>query len=767
MDINQICLHCMEVKKENIICPLCNVDDRQMSAEPQALPLRTLLNGKYLVGRLLGSGGFGNTYLAIDLMLRQKVALKEYLPRDFATRAHRETNVIVYSGERTELFKDGLDKFLDEARTLAMFNNHPGIVSIRDFFHANNTGYIVMEYVEGITLKQFLAQKGGRISWQEALDIMTPVMDALREVHSVGMLHRDISPDNIYINRDKQVKLLDFGAARQTLGDMSKSLSVILKPGYAPAEQYTTKGKQGPWTDVYAVAATIYLTVTGVVPDDAMARTQEDNLEPIPVLANVPKPFNNAVMKGLSLQTNNRWQTMAEFQASLTGIRLAVGKMESTDQMYDETKDDRQVEKNIGIQNDKSQLKEQKNAFGKKNVRLLGLFALLALLVTSGIWMFSYFSNDKELVVNNSPKEIVNPKPVLIKDYTNQKLEDARKDLLGRGYTKQRIKVEYVWDKAIKDTVISQQPAVGKSMDKNASVNLKVSQGELKIGDYIQFGKYYDEPILWRVIHKDDEGDPILFSDKIISIKAFDAAGPNHINSNSDRYKSGSNNYEHSNLRQWLNNSYNAVSWNQNSPNKENLENGNNAYGKEKGFLADGNFTTTEREWIKPRTHKVLLTRNEQSQADGGLEPFKYTHDSAYYSVQEMQSNYDTAWYKLITDKVFILSVKELKDYVLDNSSVLGDDFIVGKPTNSAIKKTEYRKQDYEYGFGWSYWVNTPETDSSEFVHYVYDNSLVYIYDAYGDFIGVRPALQLNLSSTIYVNRGTGSSNEPYILKAD
>ena len=244
------------------------------------LPTGTLLHSRYSIEQVIGQGGFGVTYLALDRTLNVKVAVKEYLPRQLASRAEGQTKVTVYSGEAREHFAYGLKKFLEEARSVARFATHPNIVSARDYFEANGTAYMVMEYIEGVTFKQFLEQKGGRIPFELASQIMMPVMDALREVHVTGLLHRDISPDNVYITADGRIKLLDFGAARYFTGEQSKSLSVILKTGYAPEEQYRSSGKQGAWTDVYASAATLYRAITGRTPPDALDRKEEDTLEP-------------------------------------------------------------------------------------------------------------------------------------------------------------------------------------------------------------------------------------------------------------------------------------------------------------------------------------------------------------------------------------------------------------------------------------------------------------------------------------------------------
>ncbi len=290
-------------------CPHCgwqpNVDN-----PPPALALGTLLDGRHRIGRVLGHGGFGITYLARDENLRLRLAIKEYLPRDCATRAPDGVSLAIYSGQAGEQFAYGLDRFLEEARALARFDQHPGIVTVKSFFRAHGTGYCVMDYVEGLTLRQYLErQPGGRIPVEQAWRLLAPVMDALRAVHKEGLLHRDLAPDNIYITRQGRVKLLDFGAARFAASEHSRSLSIILKPGYAPEEQYRTRGKQGPWTDVYGLAATLYRAITGTVPPEALDRLDEDELvAPSRRLGMAITPAQEAVLlKALAVKADMRY----------------------------------------------------------------------------------------------------------------------------------------------------------------------------------------------------------------------------------------------------------------------------------------------------------------------------------------------------------------------------------------------------------------------------------------------------------------------------
>ncbi len=320
MSPEDLCMGCMEDRSGSDVCMRCNWREGTPADSPLYLPPRTILKEQYLVGRVLGHGGFGITYLGYDIHLARKTAIKEYMPNGVVSRASGQTNVTVFGGQARQDFEFGLERFLDEGRVLARFQNHPGIVAVLNFFRECGTAYLVMEYLDGAPFDSYLTRKGGRISFEKAIRIMMPVMDALREVHKAGILHRDISPDNVYILRSGQVKVIDFGAARYALGQQSKALSIILKEGYAPEEQYRSRGNQGPWTDVYACAATIYRAVTGEIPTPALDRARTDDLKrPSEMGVDVAPLAENALMKGLAVDGAHRFQSMAEFQAAVTG----------------------------------------------------------------------------------------------------------------------------------------------------------------------------------------------------------------------------------------------------------------------------------------------------------------------------------------------------------------------------------------------------------------------------------------------------------------
>ena len=311
---SHLCYNCFQEKPEGAgPCPYCGFDLAENEKKfPVALRAGTVLNGRYIIGRVLGQGGFGITYLAWDTKLEARVAVKEFMPNEIATRVGTTVSVAVES--RTEDFTYGAERFQEEARTLAKFMGQPNIAGVTDYFDENDTSYFVMDYIEGISFKTYIANHGGKISVEETLNVMIPVLRALTAVHAEGFIHRDVTPDNIYITKDGMVKLLDFGSARYSIGDKSKSLDVILKVGYAPKEQYIRRSRQGPFTDVYSCAACFYAAITGFLPPEALERLEHDDLVPISQCGiDIPEYLDKAILKGLAVQPEDRFQSAAEF----------------------------------------------------------------------------------------------------------------------------------------------------------------------------------------------------------------------------------------------------------------------------------------------------------------------------------------------------------------------------------------------------------------------------------------------------------------------
>lgn len=310
-------------QKTQPICEHCGYDEKNQNASHQ-LPAGTVLKEQYLIGRVLGQGGFGITYLGWDLYLDMPVAIKEYYPSSTVMRdSAASLSVASYGGEVGARFRNCKERFLREAKILARLSEVPEIVKIRNFFESNNTAYIVMEFVQGVTLKDYVKSRGGKLSIEETLSILYPVMDSLCKVHKAGLVHRDISPDNIMLQPQGHAKLIDFGAVRDVghadkEAPLTKSTESILKQGYAPIEQYQNRGSLGPWTDVYAMCATIFYCITGQVPIDAPGRMLDDESLQIRQLA---PDLSDAIVKvlehGMALRTVNRISSMEELLEKL------------------------------------------------------------------------------------------------------------------------------------------------------------------------------------------------------------------------------------------------------------------------------------------------------------------------------------------------------------------------------------------------------------------------------------------------------------------
>lgn len=320
------CPGCFRDKGETAVCPYCGYDESERRT-PLVLPYRTVLNGQFIVGKVLGKpGGFGITYLGWDINLATLVAVKEYLPRDYAGRDSDHATVMAHSREDANLFRFGLEQFLQEARTLAQFD-HPNVVRVRSFFEQHGTAYLVMDYLQGVNLSEYMIAQGGHLREQQAAEIMMPIVGGLQEVHAKGFLHRDIKPQNIYVTTSGRPILLDFGAARQAMGERSRSLSVLLTPGFSPYEQYHRRGEQGPWTDIYALAATYYYVLAGQAPPDAPERVAIDELIPLATLVpGISPSVNSAIMQALALESSERPQDVFVFRDMINGKIAAVSR---------------------------------------------------------------------------------------------------------------------------------------------------------------------------------------------------------------------------------------------------------------------------------------------------------------------------------------------------------------------------------------------------------------------------------------------------------
>ena len=277
----------------------------------------TVLHERYEVETVVAEGGMGIVYLGYDKLLRTKVSIKEYFPRKYAMRVN-ETRLRAYEGDARRLFDSGLEKFIEEARTLARFGTFESIVSVRDFFHENDTGYIVMEYVEGDTVKEEVEEKG-KMSPKMVLESMQPVLRSLSAIHESGLLHRDIAPDNLILRPNGSLVLVDFGTARFLSDDDEKTMTIFFKSGYSANEQYAPDTEKGPYTDVYGVCSTMYFMLTGIKPQESIRRILKDQVVPLNKFSDISlsKEEKELIMKGMAIRSQNRIQNIDELYRGL------------------------------------------------------------------------------------------------------------------------------------------------------------------------------------------------------------------------------------------------------------------------------------------------------------------------------------------------------------------------------------------------------------------------------------------------------------------
>ncbi len=321
------CYNCMQPLDEDInICPYCGHDNTVRQNMNNTLPEGTILNGRYLIGRVIGQGGFGITYLGVDVKLKVvRVAIKEYFPSGLCVRIPDTIRITAATEKIREDFQKGCQEFQNEAISLARFNS-PNIVHVRDYFPENGTAYIVMDYIDGKTLTEETAANGGKLPWQRTLNLFKPLILELDQLHQQHLIHRDIKPDNLKIevnkNGEEHLILLDFGSARSFISaEITKTYTAMVTHGYAPFEQYSPKSRQGPYTDVYALCASMYAVISGVIPPAATDRIEgESELRPIrSMVIDLPEQVEKALIHGLAVKKSDRPQTMKELYEELFG----------------------------------------------------------------------------------------------------------------------------------------------------------------------------------------------------------------------------------------------------------------------------------------------------------------------------------------------------------------------------------------------------------------------------------------------------------------
>ncbi len=323
-----LCINCMEDKGAETRCPHCGSPEQPSTLSSVQLKPRTLLCHKYVVGKSLGRGGFGITYLGFDTILARKIAIKEYFPSSLATRNPTHSNVMPLGNTQKEFFANGLKLFIREARTIAKVGEDSNyIVKVYDYFEENDTAYMAMKFLKGQNLAEFVKDRGGTIPVAEALTLLFPIFDALKVLHSKNLYHLDISPQNIIITQQKQPVLIDFGSVRRTVGEESQCLDQVYKPGYSPYELYMSDpGEIGPWTDIYSCSAALYQMITGTLPPPAPDRMFNAKVEPpSKLLAKLPenisgKELDYALLRALAVRKEDRFQSIEEFENVLQQV---------------------------------------------------------------------------------------------------------------------------------------------------------------------------------------------------------------------------------------------------------------------------------------------------------------------------------------------------------------------------------------------------------------------------------------------------------------
>ena len=320
---NELCMNCFSVKGPYEVCRYCGYVEGTPPEQPHYLRPGTVLKGHFIVGTAIGVGGFGITYKCYDATLGVIVAIKEFFPVGLVNRSPGEMKVGLLSGEKEKQYKNQIKRFLMEAQSIAQFGKANDIVNVFDYFEENNTAYIVMEYIDGVLLKDYL-EKQGALSPDIAMTIIEPVVEALKKIHASGIIHRDISPDNIFIAGEDSVKVFDFGAA--ILNDESgvKEGEKVIKVGYSAPEQYRDSAGQGYFTDIYSIGAILYQMITGQKPIESTEREYKDELKsPLELGFDIEPNLDRAIMEALAVQPALRFQGIQQFDDAINGKRKA------------------------------------------------------------------------------------------------------------------------------------------------------------------------------------------------------------------------------------------------------------------------------------------------------------------------------------------------------------------------------------------------------------------------------------------------------------
>ena len=592
----------------------------------------TRLIGRYTVEGVLGQGGFGITYLGMDELHKKKVAIKEFFPQGIVTRniEYEDTVTVTLVGEK-ENYDKGKERFLKEAQTMAMFSKDKGIVKALDFFEINNTAYIVMEYLEGVTLKQYL-RENKRIDAEDLVELLVPLIEALDEIHSQGLIHRDISPDNIMVLPDGRIKLMDFGAARDYTEFGEKSLSIVLKPGYAPPEQYQTHGVQGPWTDIYALCATMYKCITGENPPDAIDRLVDDHLKKISAFGiSVSPQIEKAIIKGMSVAAKDRYQNVGDFCEDLYGGYEENSEPEAEESQAEPVVAEANVETKMDVLTEETPqskyptteaVQEREKLISKELSENAGLTSEENV-AKAGI------ETDKNDAGNKVPEQSPEKEKVSI---TPEK--EGIPDNRGKEETKKIKKKNDYFPIIIGILIllgIAGAFAYNKSVSKKgttakveSSSQKKDKNPDYKIGETIEFGNYpqdkdgTEKPIEWIVMKK--EGNQVLLLSKYV----LDAKPYNK------EWEDVTVTWETSDIRKWLNNEFYTTAFNKTEKAKIQTSLIKNEDNSEYG-TSGGNDTEDKVFLLSEKEAETLFSNDEEKIAKAT----EYAEKSVVYGNEE------------------------------------------------------------------------------------------------------------------------------------
>ena len=592
----------------------------------------TRLIGRYTIEGVLGQGGFGITYLGMDELHKKKVAIKEFFPQGIVTRniEYEDTVTVTLVGEK-ENYDKGKERFLKEAQTMAMFSKDKGIVKALDFFEINNTAYIVMEYLEGVTLKQYL-RENERIDAEDLVELLVPLIEALDEIHSQGLIHRDISPDNIMVLPDGRIKLMDFGAARDYTEFGEKSLSIVLKPGYAPPEQYQTHGVQGPWTDIYALCATMYKCITGENPPDAIDRLVDDHLKKISAFGFTVSPqIEEAIIKGMSVAAKDRYQNVGDFCEDLYGGYEENSEPEAEESQADPVVAEANVETKMDMLTEETpQSKYSTTEAVQENEDLISKeLSENAGLTSEENVAKAGIETDKNDAGNKVPEQSPEKEKVSI---TPEK--EGIPDNRGKEETKKIKKKNDYFPIIIGILIllgIAGAFAYNKSVSKKgttakveSSSQKKDKNPEYKVGETIEFGNYpqdkdgTEKPIEWIVMK--NEGNQILLLSKYV----LDAKPYNK------EWEDVTVTWETSDIRKWLNNEFYTTAFNKTEKAKIQTSLIKNEDNSEYG-TSGGNDTEDKVFLLSEKEAETLFSNDEEKIAKAT----EYAEKSVVYGNEE------------------------------------------------------------------------------------------------------------------------------------